>query len=208
MATHGSIEKAVVSTTSAQPLVSSQPFSSTNLPDTLVTTYLQMTHWSEFRPAYLNYLDGIRVMCMDTPDVAFYRFLYSCVGKPWRWHERLSRADEEIKSLLLTPGTSIHVLYVDGAPAGYIELAQHKEGPSGRFCATEVVYYGLRPNYHGRGLGKHLLSHGIAYAWNNGSQRLWARTCNLDGPHSVDNYMKRGFKIYRVEREPMPENYH
>ncbi|MBD0344892.1 MAG: GNAT family N-acetyltransferase [Coleofasciculus sp. Co-bin14] len=207
MATNGSIEKAVEITTSAQPLVSSQPFSTTNLPDTLVTTYLQMAHWSEFRPAYLNYLDGIRVMCMDTPDVAFYRFLYSSVGKPWRWHDRLSRADEEIEALLLTPGTSIHVLYVDGAPAGYIELAQRKEGPSSRFLATEVVYYGLRPKYYGRGLGKHLLSHGIAYAWNNSSQRLWARTCNLDGPHSVENYIKRGFKIYRVEREPMPENY-
>jgi GNAT superfamily N-acetyltransferase len=207
MTINGSVEKAAESTKSAQLPESSKAFPKTNVPDTLVTTYLQMTHWSEFRPAYLNYLEGIRVMCMDAPDVAFYRFLHSSIGKGLCKHSRLSNSDEEIRGLLLAPGTSIHVLYVDGAPAGYIELVQRKEGPSGRFNATEIVYFGMRPTNTDRGLGKHLLSHGIAYAWNNGTQRLWAHTCNLDGPQALDNYIKRGFKVYRVEREPMPEHY-
>ncbi len=206
MAINGSVKKATRSLKSAQPSVSSS-FPKTRLPDTLITTYLQMTDWSQFRPAYLNYLDGIKVMCIETPDVAFYRFLYTTVGEQWRWRERLSQSDEEIKALLLDPGTSVHVLYVNGAPAGYIEMAQRREGPTRRFFSTEIVYFGLRSNYMGRGLGKHLLSHGIAYAWNKGTQRLWVHTCNLDGPHALNNYIKRGFKIYRVEKEPMPENY-
>jgi GNAT superfamily N-acetyltransferase len=175
--------------------------------DTLVTTYLQMTDGSEFCPAYLYYHDGIKVMCMDTPDVAFYRFLYTCVGKSWHWRERLSHSDEEIEALLKAPGTSVHVLYVDGVPAGYIELAQRREGAGGRFDSTKIAYFGLRPNYIGRGLGKHLLSHGIAYAWNKGSQRLWVHTCNLDDPYALNNYIKCGFKVYRVEEKPMPESY-
>jgi len=65
----------------------------------------------------------------------------------------------------------------------------------------------LRENYLGRGLGKHLLSHGIAYAWNKGTQRLWIHTSNLDSPYALDNCIKRGFKIYRIEKEPMPELY-
>lgn len=207
MATNGSVEKAVERTKGTQPLMSSETFPNINLPDTLITTYLQMTHWSDFRPAYLNYLDGIRVLCMDMPDVAFYRFLYSSVGQQLRWRDRLTRSDEEIGALLAAPGTSVHVLYVHGAPAGYIELVQHPEGPSGRFYSTEIAYFGLRANYTGRGLGKHLLSHGIAYAWNKGSQRLWVHTCNLDSSHALDNYIKRGFKIYKVEKEPMPEHY-
>jgi GNAT superfamily N-acetyltransferase len=166
-----------------------------------------MTDWSEFRPAYLNYLDGIKLMCMDTPDVAFYRFLYSSIGKQWRWHDRLSKSDEELKALLLAPGTSVHVLYVDGAPAGYIELVKRQDGPTARFHSTEIAYFGLRPGYTGRGLGKHLLSHGIAYAWNKGTQRLWVHTCNLDGPRALDNYIKRGFRVYRVDKGPMPEQY-
>ncbi|HBL13655.1 MAG TPA: N-acetyltransferase [Cyanobacteria bacterium UBA11162] len=199
------IQAATTKTT--QPPVSSKSFPRTPLPDTLVTTYLQMTTPTQFRPAYLNYPDGIKVMCMDIPDVAFYRFLYTTVGKPWRWRDRLSYTDEEIESMLLAPGTSIHVLYVDGAPAGYIELVKRKEGPSGRFYSTQIVYFGLRESYLGRGLGKHLLSHGIAYAWNKGTQRLWVYTCNLDSPYALDNCIKRGFKIYRIEKEPMPESY-
>jgi len=207
MTIHGSIEKATGSTKSSPLQASSNSLPNLRLPDTLVTTYLQMTDWSQFRPAYLNYLDGMKLMCMGTPDVAFYRFLYSSVGEEWRWRERLSHSDEEIKALLLDPGTSVHVLYVHGVPAGYIELAERKEGPTGRFFSTEIVYFGLRSTYIGRGLGKHLLSHGIAYAWNRGTQRLWVHTCNLDGPHALNNYIKRGFKIYRVDKEPMPERY-
>jgi GNAT superfamily N-acetyltransferase len=207
MAINGSVEKATGSTKSAPLQVSSSSCPNIRLPDTLVTTYLQMTDWSQFRPAYLNYLGGMKLMCMGTPDVAFYRFLYSSVGEEWRWRERLSHSDEEIKALLLDPGTSVHVLYVNGVPAGYIELAERKEGPTGRFFSTEIVYFGLRSTYMGRGLGKHLLSHGIAYAWNRGTQRLWVHTCNLDGPHALNNYIKRGFKIYRVDKEPMPERY-
>lgn len=177
------------------------------LPDTLVITYLQMKDWSEFRPAYLNYPDGIKVMCMDTPDVDFYRFLYTSIGKQWRWSDRLSYSDDQIKSLLSVPGTSIHVLYVAGVPAGYIELAKHIENKSAKIHSTQIVYFGLRPSYLSRGLAKHLLSHGIAYAWNKGTQRLWTQTCNLDNSHALENYLNRGFKTYKVEKKPMPEPY-
>jgi GNAT superfamily N-acetyltransferase len=207
MAINGSVETVKKSTKSAQTPKSSKSSSGTRLPDTLVTTYLQMTDWSQFRPAYLNYLDGIKIMCIDTPDVAFYRYLYTSIGRPWRWRDQLYQTDEEIEALLLNPGTSVHVVYVEGAPAGYIELVQHQEGPTGRFFSTEIVYFGLKPNYVDRGLGKHLLSHGIAYAWNKGTQRLWVHTCNLDSPHVLNTYIKRGFKIYRVEKQPMPELY-
>lgn len=207
MAIIGSVEKAAESTESVQPPVSSKYVPTTPLPDTLVTTYLQMTDWTQFRPAYLNYLDRIKVMCMEAPDVAFYRFLYGSIGKQWRWRERISHSDEEIKALLVEPGTSVHVLYVDGAPAGYIELAQHQEGSSARFYSTEIVYFGLRPGYTSQGLGKHLLSHGIAYAWNKGTQRLWVHTCNLDAPNTLKNYINRGFKVYRVDEQAMPECY-
>lgn len=198
--------KKVVNTTNVQKPESSQ-FSPKPLPDTLVITYLQMADWTEFRPAYLNYPDGIKVMCMDKPDVAFYRFLYSSIGKQWRWRDRLGQSDEKIQELLSVPGTSIHVLYVDGVPAGYIELARHLESRSAKLHSTEIVYFGLRPGYIGQGIDKHLLSHGIAYAWNKGTQRLWVHTCNLEDPQTLKNYINRGFKVRRIEKKPMPKKY-
>jgi GNAT superfamily N-acetyltransferase len=202
-----STDKVKKNLTNIQQPVSSQ-YLPKQLPDTLVITYLQMKDWSEFRPAYLNYPDGIKVMCMDTPDVDFYRFLYTSIGKQWRWSDRLSYSDDQIKALLSVPGTSLHVLYVAGVPAGYIELVKHLENKSAKLHSTQIVYFGLRPSYLSRGLSKHLLSHGIAYAWNKGTQRLWTHTCNLEDSHTLENYIKRGFKTYRVEEKPMPEHYH
>jgi ribosomal protein S18 acetylase RimI-like enzyme len=168
-------------------------------PDTLITTYLHITDRGAFKPTYLH-ASNVKIVEMNAADVAFYRFLYGEVGKEWRWRDRLLLSDVDLYAILSQPGVSVHVLYVDGVPAGYVELA--KQGD-----ATEIAYFGLRPNFFGRGLGKYLLSYGIETALEDGAERVWVHTCNLDGPHALDNYKKRGFKIYDEHRQPMPNVY-
>lgn len=172
------------------------------IPDTLVTTYLEMTGREQFRPAFLtaNALAECRLCALESVDLDYYRFLYGAVGGPWRWVDRLIISNDELRSELEQPGVTVDVLYVAGAPAGYIELG--RAGPD-----TEVVYFGLRQAFFGRGLGKHLLSLGVQRAWDEGASRVWVHTNNLDGPHALANYEKRGFRIYRVEEEPMPSLY-
>jgi hypothetical protein len=51
------------------------------------------------------------------------------------------------------------------------------------------------------------LSYGIEKAWEDGAKRVWVHTCNLDGPHALDNYTKRGFSVYDEHRQPMPNRY-
>lgn len=168
-------------------------------PDTLVTTYVEMTTPAAFRPAYSSD-QGIEIVRMETPDVGFYRFLYRSVGEQWAWRDRMLLSDRELQHILSSPTTSVYVLYADGVPAGYFELA--RQGRS-----TEIAYFGLRSAFMGRGLGKHLLSYAIAQAWSEGTRRVWLHTCNLDSPHALDNYLKRGFSVYDVQQEPMPERY-
>ena len=168
--------------------------------ETLVTTYLEMTDPAEFKPAVVENIQGVSILGLETPDLEFYRFLYREVGKAWRWRDRLLLSDGELTDILANAGTTIDVLYVNGAPAGYIELSQCQ-------TSTEIAYFGLRSGYCGRGLGKYLLSHGIRKAWNQNIQRLWVHTCNLDSVYALDNYLKRGFKIYKVEEQPMPKKY-
>lgn len=170
------------------------------IPDTLITTYLEMTSRAEFRPAYSPDAAGTQIIRMGVVDVAFYRFLYQAVGEIWRWRDRLVVPEEELQAALSHPGCTVDVLYVDGVPAGYVELL--REGSD-----TEIAYFGLRPMFIGRGLGKHLLSCGIEQAWSMGAQRVWVHTCNLDGPHALENYQKRGFRIYKVDERPMPDRY-
>lgn len=168
-------------------------------PDRLVTTYLQMTDPAHFRPAFSDDHRAV-IRRMDRPDTAFYRFLYGEVGREWRWRDRLLLSDDELFDLLAQPTTTVYVLYVDGAPAGYVEL--NKQGDE-----TEIAYFGLRAAYQGSGYGKHLLSYGIAQAWAGGARRVWLHTCNLDSPHALSNYLKRGFSIHHVDERPMPARY-
>lgn len=170
------------------------------IPDKLITTYLEMNTRAAFRPAHSRDIAGVSIQRMGAVDVPFYKFLYQAVGEIWRWRDRLVIAEDELQAALSHPGCTVDVLYVDGVPAGYIELL--REGDD-----TEIAYFGLRPKFIGRGLGKHLLSYGIEQAWKAGARRVWVHTCNLDGPHALANYQKRGFEVYRVVEQPMPDRY-
>lgn len=167
------------------------------VPETLITTYLHMTDYSQFKPAFVKH-DGIYVMEMVHTDIVFYRFLYRSVGENWRWRDRLKVDDVTLQAEL--ESAHVYVLYVDGAPAGYVELGEPDETDS-----IEIVYFGLREAFIGQGLGKHLLSYGIQQAWNLNAERVWVHTCNLDAPQALANYQKRGLEIYDVTEEPMPE---
>lgn len=169
------------------------------IPNTLTTTYLEMTSPKQFRPSF-NSSENIRIEQVKIVDIGFYRYLYGAVGEKWSWRDRLLLSNEELRAILNRPTTHLYVLYVAGAPAGYVELDEQAN-------SVEIAYFGLREEYHGRGLGKHLLSFGIQQAWELGAERVYVHTCNLDGPHALDNYQKRGFRVYMQQSEPMPERY-
>lgn len=171
-----------------------------NKVDTLITTYLEMVSKEDFAPAFVRATD-IEIVTMEMPDLGFYKFLYQSVGEEWAWRDRLQLSSGDLRKILASPNTQVNVMYVSGSPAGYVELYRHEDG------SVEIAYFGLRRNYMGRGLGKHLLSYGVSRAWEMGAKRVWLHTCNLDGPHALDNYQKRGFRIYKVIEEPMPELY-
>lgn len=167
------------------------------LPDTLITSYLRLNQ-EGFLPAFVTD-ERMRIEQLYAPDVRYYRFMYSSVGEKWNWTDRLVLEDHEIRAILNDPCMTMYVLYYDGAPAGYIELAQRGGN------TTEVVYFGLREPYWGKGMGKHLLSFGVQTAFDDGAEQVILNTCNLDGPHALKNYQKRGFKVYDVTRKPMPD---
>jgi GNAT superfamily N-acetyltransferase len=168
------------------------------IPDELITTYLEMADPAQFMPAFVD-TDAL-ILPVMRPDVTYYRFLYHEVGHLWRWRDRLALDDDALYAILASEDTQLDVLYADGLPAGYIELARE-----GRH--VEIAYFGLREAFIGRGLGKHLLSHGIQQAWAWGAARVWLHTCNLDGPHALANYEARGFRVYDVKQEPMPAHF-
>lgn len=168
------------------------------LPETLVTTYMSV-YPEDFRTSFITD-ERMKIEQLYAPDVRYYRFMYNTVGEKWNWTDRLLLEDDELTAILEDPGMTMFVLYFNGAPAGYVELAERETG------VVEIVYFGLREEYWGMGLGKHLLSFGVTYAFEEaGAYKVILNTCNLDGPYALKNYKKRGFKVDYVTEKPMPD---
>lgn len=169
----------------------------TRSPVEITITKLEMTS----RPAHLRPMlphghDKGRVMLLRArkPPVHFYRYLYETVGKPHLWVERRRMPDEALATIVQHEEVEISVLYCDGAPAGYFEL-DFRQKPS-----AELSYFGLLPDFIGRGLGTWLLGTAIETAWARPIERLWVHTNTLDHPRALPNYQKQGFVPYAQEK--------
>jgi ribosomal protein S18 acetylase RimI-like enzyme len=171
-------------------------------PVQVTTTYLHIPTRAEFRPALLDpaaaQQQGVQVQQAHEPLPAFYRFLYNTVGADYYWLARAGWSDDELARYLAQPTVALLVLYVRGTPVGFIELNASSDEPG-----TEIAYFGLIGAFHGRGLGKHLLSVGVQRAFDEGTQRIWLHTCTLDGPYALRNYQARGFQPYRSSTATM-----
>jgi ribosomal protein S18 acetylase RimI-like enzyme len=128
----------------------------------------------------------------DCPP-SFFRYLYTEVGRRYRWTDRLPWSDEAIREYLSDPAVSLWLMTVAGAPAGYFELRRDETG------GTEIAYFGLLDEFTGRGLGRHLLTEAVERAWEAGTQRVWLHTSSLDHPGALPNYVNRGFAVFRTE---------
>lgn len=155
-----------------------------------VITYLEM-HERPTTPRLPAPL-GVKLALMQVEDctVSFYRYLYETVGTPWLWYERRLIDDAALGAEIRKPSTEIFVLHVGGVPAGYFELdaAPPRE--------TELRYFGLIPEFIGRGLGPFLLQAAIERAWSRSIGRLWVHTRKFDHPKALGYYQRAGFVVY------------
>lgn len=176
---------------------------------TAVTIWsLEQTSAADLRPSAAPG-DGVRVVRSERPLPEFSRFLYTAVGGDIRWTDRLGMSYAQWQETLDRPGVETWVAYENGTPAGYVELDPQAEG------SVEIMYFGLIPAFRGRRIGGHLLSVGVARAWDlaerwperTPTKRVWLHTCSEDGPHAMDNYLRRGFRLFdtRIEHEPAVE---
>src|SRR5690606_33039108 len=96
----------------------------------------------------------------EQPPVSFYRYLYNQVGEKWLWYERRLLPDEALAAIICDPRVEIYVLYAHGIPAGYVEL--DRRGAD----VIDIAYFGIMPEFIGRGFGSYLLDWAIDLAWS------------------------------------------
>jgi GNAT superfamily N-acetyltransferase len=168
---------------------------------TAVTTYhLEMTDLAALRPARTTGID-LEIKQARVPCPELNRFFYTAVGGDWFWIDRLSWNYERWQAYLGRPELETWIGYHAGTPAGYFEL----EAQLG--SNVEIVYFGILPQFVGKGLGGAMLTAAVQRAWQMGPTRVWVHTCTLDHPSALGNYLARGFRIFKQELadEDLPE---
>jgi GNAT superfamily N-acetyltransferase len=124
------------------------------------------------------------------------KFLHTLVGHNYRWGGRSDWGEEEWIAYASREELHTWVAYFYGTPAGYCEMEKAPEGD------VEIVCFGLLPAFIGQGLGGHLLTVSVEHAWASGATRVWLHTCTHDHRHALQNYLARGFRLYKTEIGP------
>jgi GNAT superfamily N-acetyltransferase len=162
----------------------------------IVTTYLEMHSPDQLRPKRCTD-ERFLIQEKIERDWRFNRDLYLGVGRMWSWNDKRVWCDEQWKEYGLAPELRTFAAYYELSLAGYCEL-RRDDGDG-----VEIAYFGLLPEFIGRGLGGALLTSAIEEAWRTSSSvnRVWVHTCNLDHPAALSNYQARGMVIYKQERK-------
>jgi GNAT superfamily N-acetyltransferase len=160
-------------------------------------TYLEMLASPERSRAKAR--SGVEVRRAINPTLSFYRYLYDTVGGDWNWTGRRLMDDATLAAHVQDPKVEVNVLWVEGVPAGLMELDLRK------IPEIELLYFGLMPDFIGQGLGRFALDWTVDRAWSFQPSRFWVHTCDLDHPNALSVYQKAGFVIYdrKTDRDPV-----
>jgi GNAT superfamily N-acetyltransferase len=138
---------------------------------------------------------GFEVSMITPPAVELNRQMYQAVGGSWEWTDRLQWSDDGWHRYVCRDVLETWIGRLRGQTVGYFELEVQDDGD------VEIAYFGLLLEFIGQGLGGPLLTAAVERAWQiPETRRLWVHTCTKDHKHALDNYRKRGFEVFKMER--------
>lgn len=156
-----------------------------------VVTFLEMLE----RPSSIAPLPRgkVAIIRAEHPPVHFYRYLYDTIGRDYFWVDRKKVDDRQLAAIVQDSLVELYVLHVDGNPAGMAELDFRRHG------IGQLAYFGLMPEFIGRGLGLFFLHQADLLAWSKPIEKLLVNTCTLDHPRALPMYQREGFVPYARE---------
>jgi len=158
----------------------------------VVVHHLEMTSPDELRPARPA-REELHIVRPAIPCPELNRFFYTAVGGDWFWIDRLSWPHERWSQWVARPEVETWVAYSGGNPVGYFELEAQPQDD------VEIAYFGLLPQFAGKGFGGAMLTTAVRRAWELPVLRVWVHTCSLDHPAALANYIARGFRKFKEE---------
>ena len=131
---------------------------------------------------------------VNPPNIELNKFFYKNIGKNHRWIDRLEWDNLKWSSYLESEMVKTYLLKLNNDLAGYFEVIHDQLTKS-----SEIAYFGILDNYKGKRIGGYLLSEAIKLCFKFNSNRVWVHTCTLDHKNALQNYLKRGMKLFKQE---------
>jgi GNAT superfamily N-acetyltransferase len=130
---------------------------------------------------------GVSLAHLRDPDPDRYLALFHAIGTPWLWFSRLKLPRDALVAILRDPAVEVWTVRQGDCEIGLVELDFRP------FPDVELAFFGLVPEWTGRGLGRWMMGHAIGRAFAGGAKRFWVHTCTLDHPGALAFYMRAGF---------------
>ena len=136
----------------------------------------------------------IEIFLDKEKDININKFFYRQIGKDHFWRDRLLWSDKEWHKYVKNINLETGVMKRDEELIGFFEQEFHKKRNE-----IELIQMGIMKEHQGKKFGSFLLEYILNKAFNKNAERVWVHTCSLDHKHALNNYLSKGFKIFKEE---------
>lgn len=142
---------------------------------------------------HIEEFENVNISLLNKPvEPSDYLRLYNNVGRIWNWADRVLMNEDDLRKIINAENNSIYVFYINRSEAGYVEFISFDN-------FVEIQYFGLYPEFTGKGYGKKLFEWCINKAWSFKPKWIQLNTCDLDHNAALNLYKNIGFTEYKTE---------
>ena len=160
-----------------------------------VTRYFLELKSNEIEIGKVDLPQNVSIFINEKKKYEINKFFYKQVGADHYWRDRLVWTDKEWLNYVSNNNFETWILKKNKEIIGFYEQEFH---PSSN--EVELINMGILKDNRGQKLGSTLLLHAISNAFNKNPNRMWVHTCSLDHKHALNNYLAKGFKIFKEEQ--------
>ena len=160
-----------------------------------VTRYFLELKSNEIEIGKVDLPQNVSIFINEKKKYEINKFFYKQVGADHYWRDRLVWTDKEWLNYVSNNNFETWILKKNEEIIGFYEQEFH---PSSN--EVELINMGILKDNRGQKLGSTLLLHAISNAFNKNPNRMWVHTCSLDHKHALNNYIAKGFKIFKEEQ--------
>jgi len=136
----------------------------------------------------------IEVYLDKEKDININKFFYRQVGKDHFWRDRLLWSDKEWRKYVDNVNLETGVIKFEKQLTGFYEQEFHKSKNE-----IELIQMGILKEHQGKKFGSFLLKYIIYNAFDKNVDRVWVHTCSLDHKNALNNYLSKGFEVFKEE---------